>query len=185
MSAESVREAARHGVEVAAHAHGSEGIAAAVRPGRGREYNRSVEGFFPSMTLSKPIAPDPDAHPRRQVTRALLGEIAERLKALADPTRLAILHALDPDGDPGERSVGDLGEVVGTSQANVSKHLGVLRHAGLVKARRDGMNVFYSVADPMAFDVCRIMCDMVERRAHRDLAAVSGTEATAGPGPRA
>jgi len=111
-------------------------------------------------------------HNGRAVTRGLLEEIAERLKALADPTRLAILHALDPDGDPGERSVGDLGEVVGTSQANVSKHLGVLRHAGLVKSRRDGMNVFYSVADRAAFDVCRIMCDIVERRAQRELETV-------------
>ncbi len=114
-------------------------------------------------------------HNGRTVTRGLLEEIAERLKALADPTRLAILHALDPDGEPGERSVGELGELVGTSQANVSKHLGVLRHAGLVKSRRDGMNVFYSVADPTAFDVCRIMCDMVERRAQRELAAINGS----------
>lgn len=124
--------------------------------------------------------PTANAYPDRQVTRALLEEIAERLKALADPTRLAILHALDPDEEPGEHSVGDLGEIVGTSQANVSKHLGVLRHAGLVKSRREGMNVFYSVSEPSAFDVCRLMCDMVERQAQRDLATVNGSE---GVGP--
>ena len=121
-----------------------------------------------------------DATTGAAVSRELLEEIAERLKALADPTRLAILHALDPDGTCDERCVGELGAIVGTSQANVSKHLGVLRHAGLVTARRDGMNVFYSVADSAAFDVCRLMCGVVERRAQRELETLE----TAGTGSR-
>jgi len=141
------------------------------------EYNCSVEGLSEAMTGKTSIDPQSDA-PRGApgtpaISRELLEEIAERLKALADPTRLAILHALDPL-DVDERCVGDLAELVGTSQANVSKHLGVLRHAGLVSARREGMNVFYSAADAAAFEVCRLMCGVVERRAQRDLATLHG-----------
>ncbi len=98
-------------------------------------------------------------------SRELLARIAERLKALAEPTRLSILHALDD----GERSVTELTEVVESSQANVSKHLGVMRKAGVVQARRDGMNVYYSVADPAAFEVCRLMCSALEQQARREL----------------
>jgi ArsR family transcriptional regulator len=102
----------------------------------------------------------------------VLRRIAERLKALADPTRLAVLHSLQE----GERCVGEVAEAVGSSQANVSKHLGVLRKAGLVRSRRDGMNVYYAVADEAAFQVCRLMCGVVERRARRELDDVRSVE---------
>lgn len=102
----------------------------------------------------------------------VLRRIAERLKALADPTRLAVLHSLQE----GERCVGEVAEAVGSSQANVSKHLGVLRKAGLVRSRRDGMNVYYAVADEAAFQVCRLMCGVVERRARRELDDVRSAE---------
>jgi len=93
----------------------------------------------------------------------LLGSIAERLKALADPTRLRLLHELEG----GEVCVGDLAERVGGSQANVSKHLAVLRAAGLVSCRREGMNVCYTVADPSAFALCRQVGDSLARQAGR------------------
>jgi len=41
----------------------------------------------------------------------------------------------------------------------------VLRGAGVVACRRDGMNVCYSVADPSAFEVCRLVCDTLARQA--------------------
>ena len=91
----------------------------------------------------------------------LLTRVADRLKALADPTRLKILHALER----GERNVSDLLAEVGGSQANVSKHLARMRHAGLVEARRDGTSVYYHVSDPTAFAVCRTVCDGLEERA--------------------
>lgn len=95
------------------------------------------------------------------ISEELLGRIAERLKALADPMRLAILHSLES----GERCVGEIVERVKTSQANVSKHLSVLRHAGLVRARRSGMNVYYVIGDPVVFAICRLVCDSLERQA--------------------
>ncbi len=91
----------------------------------------------------------------------LLTRVADRLKALADPTRLRILHALER----GERTVSDLLSDIGGSQANLSKHLARMRLAGVVEARRDGINVFYRVVDPAAFAVCRTVCDSLEARA--------------------
>ena len=93
-------------------------------------------------------------------TRELLARIADRLKALADPTRLAILHALEH----GERNVSDLLEEIGGSQANLSKHLARMRHAGILAARREGTSVYYRVIDPAAFAVCRAVCDALEAR---------------------
>lgn len=98
----------------------------------------------------------------------LLLHIADRLKAIADPTRLRLLHALEE----GELCVGDLVERVAGGQANVSKHLAHLRRAGLVRARREGMHVYYSVGDPVVFRVCRLVCDSLGRQAGRQAADV-------------
>ena len=94
----------------------------------------------------------------------LLTRIAEVLKAMADPTRLKILHSLHN----GERCVSDILDVVGGSQANVSKHLSVLKRAGLVDSRRDGLNVFYRIIDEGVFTICRNVCDSIELRVDRE-----------------
>ena len=97
----------------------------------------------------------------RVPTPELLERIAERLKALADATRLRILHALGG----GEVAVSDLVQQVGGTQANVSKHLAILRRLGVVAARRDGVFVYYRVIDPTALEICRTVCDALESRA--------------------
>jgi len=94
----------------------------------------------------------------------LLTRIAEVLKAMADPTRLKILHSIHN----GERCVSDILAVVGGSQANVSKHLSVLKRAGLVDSRRDGLNVFYRIIDEGVFTICRNVCDSLELRIDRE-----------------
>jgi DNA-binding transcriptional ArsR family regulator len=94
-------------------------------------------------------------------SRELLERIADRLKALADPMRLELLHALEQ----GEKSVGELVAAVDGSQANVSKHLARMRLAGLVAPRREGTNVYYRVVDPAAFAICRTVCDALESHA--------------------
>ena len=98
----------------------------------------------------------------------LLHRIAEVLKAMADPTRLKILHSLHN----GERCVSDILVVVGGSQANVSKHLSVLKRAGLVDCRRDGLNVFYRIIDEGVFTICRNVCDSLEIRVDREHQAI-------------
>jgi DNA-binding transcriptional ArsR family regulator len=66
---------------------------------------------------------------------------------LAEPTRRRILDALRP----GEQSVGDLVDRLGVSQPGVSKHLKVLRDAGLVRVRRDAQRRCYQLApEPLA-----------------------------------
>ena len=71
-------------------------------------------------------------------------EASEFLKALAHEGRLVILcHLVD-----GERSVGELETLLGARQAAVSQQLARLRHEGLVKGRRDGKTIYYSVGDP-------------------------------------
>ena len=94
----------------------------------------------------------------------LLNRIAEVLKAMADPNRLKILHSLHH----GERCVSDILEIVGGSQANVSKHLSVLKRAGLVDCRRHGLNVYYRIIDEGVFTICRNVCDSLELRVDRE-----------------
>ncbi len=98
----------------------------------------------------------------------LLERIADRLKAMADPTRLRILHVLQP----GERCVTDILTEVGGSQANVSKHLSVLKRAGLVDCRREGVNIYYHIDDPTVFAICSTVCDSLERQAVEDKAEI-------------
>jgi DNA-binding transcriptional ArsR family regulator len=62
-------------------------------------------------------------------------------RSLADPTRRAIFERLCRDG---EQTVGALTAQAGISQPAVSKHLGVLKHSGLVRDRRDGRQTHYS-----------------------------------------
>jgi DNA-binding transcriptional ArsR family regulator len=68
-------------------------------------------------------------------------------EVLAEPNRRRILDLLHP----GERSVGDLVDRLGLSQPGVSKHLRVLRDAGLVAVRRDAQRRWYRLrAEPLA-----------------------------------
>ena len=69
---------------------------------------------------------------------------AEVFKALGDPTRRAIFERLVREG---EQTVRALTDHAGISQPAVSKHLGVLKHAGLVRDRPDGRQTHYS-AEP-------------------------------------
>jgi DNA-binding transcriptional ArsR family regulator len=65
----------------------------------------------------------------------------ELFGALADPTRRAIFERLSREG---EQTVRALTDRAGVSQPAVSKHLGVLKHAGLVRDRRAGRQTHYS-----------------------------------------
>ncbi|MGZ8754451.1 MAG: ArsR/SmtB family transcription factor [Acidimicrobiia bacterium] len=80
--------------------------------------------------------------------RASIDEIyrlhANVCKGLGDPKRLLIINALRD----GERSVSDICEELGIPQANISQHLSILRDKGLVKARKDGQRVHYSLSSP-------------------------------------
>lgn len=72
----------------------------------------------------------------------------ERLKVLADATRLAVLELLMD----GPKHVGELAEQLGVEQSLLSHHLRILRDAGLAEAARDGKAVLYRIAPGVAGD---------------------------------
>lgn len=104
------------------------------------------------------------------MTPELLDLVADRFKALAEPARLRILSALRS----GEMAVGELVEETALGPANVSKHLQLLHSLGFVNRRKDGLYVYYTLADKSVFELCDIMCGRLEAEtnARRMLLAV-------------
>lgn len=90
---------------------------------------------------------------------AMAQVIAERFQLLGEPTRIRILDALRD----GPLAVGALTARVGTSQQNVSKHLGLLHRGGLVARERQGTVVRYGIADPSVFTLCEDVCGGIQR----------------------
>lgn len=84
--------------------------------------------------------------------------LAARFKVLAEPMRLKLLNALRD----GEKTVTELVEQTGAGQANVSKHLGLLYRHRLVARRKEGLKVYYRIADPSIFELCELVCDSLE-----------------------
>ncbi|RJR29669.1 MAG: ArsR family transcriptional regulator [Candidatus Latescibacterota bacterium] len=84
--------------------------------------------------------------------------VAKRLKAMADASRLSVLRCLCD----GERSVTELVDATGLAQANVSKHLRVLRDEGLVASRRDRRNVRYRLRSRLPEKICDMICATME-----------------------
>ncbi|CAM2161772.1 Biofilm growth-associated repressor [Paraburkholderia sacchari] len=75
------------------------------------------------------------------------------LKVLANPDRLLLMCRLSQ----GELSVGELEEELGIRQPTLSQQLGLLRENGLVATRREGKNIFYSVASQQALAVMTVL----------------------------
>jgi DNA-binding transcriptional ArsR family regulator len=94
----------------------------------------------------------------QQATAELLELVAGRFRALAEPARLTILHALSG----GERTVSELVEATGLGQGNLSKHLQQLHAGGFVSRRREGLFVYYALADKDVLALCEIMCNRIE-----------------------
>lgn len=84
--------------------------------------------------------------------------IAERFKALAEPGRLRILYTLRA----GELSVSELADEMDSNHARISKHLQQLYKAGFVKRRKEGLSVYYKLADRTVFRLCDLMCSRLE-----------------------
>jgi ArsR family transcriptional regulator len=81
-------------------------------------------------------------------TRRRLSARARVLKALAHPTRLFVVDELSR----GERCVADLQEMIGADMSTVSKHLAVLREAGILADDKRGNQVFYTLRVPCVLD---------------------------------
>lgn len=90
----------------------------------------------------------------------LVDVIAGRFRVLADPMRIKILDQLREGG----ATVKELTEATGSSQQNVSKHLGVLHNAGLVMREKDRNFVRYVCADPGVYELCEQVCGGLRRQ---------------------
>ena len=108
-----------------------------------------------------------------RMDRVALERVARIFSAFADPTRLMIMQELRA----GERSVGQLVEVVGLAQGSVSKQLQLLFDAGLLERRKLGTQVIYSIADDIVISMCEQVCDKLERDARASAAFLIRAEA--------
>src|SRR6266567_4342704 len=86
--------------------------------------------------------------------------IAQRFRALSEPTRIRLLDRLRE----GEATVLELTRIVGTTEQNVSKHLGVLHRTGIVGRRKQGNFSYYSIADEGVFALCEQVCGSLQHR---------------------
>jgi ArsR family transcriptional regulator len=86
---------------------------------------------------------------------ALAEQLAELFKAYSDPSRLRIIATLLDD----ERIVGEIAAIVGISESAVSHHLRGLRQLNLVRGRREGRLVHYSLADEHVSQLYRMGLD--------------------------
>ena len=103
-----------------------------------------------------------------ELDRQSLEKIASFFKVFAEPTRLAILQMLRQ----GPASVNDIVASLSTSQANISKQLKTLYEADLLLREQRGTQVFYSISEPLVFDLCELVCSKLKRRARADSAVV-------------
>ena len=85
---------------------------------------------------------------------------ADFLKSLAHPSRLAIIEYLKNREAP----VGEMVQELGIEQSGLSKHLAVLRQAGILASRQEKANVYYSVKDKDIFSVLRPIAEILRKK---------------------
>jgi DNA-binding transcriptional ArsR family regulator len=85
----------------------------------------------------------------------------EVFKAMADPTRRAILKRLQS----GPLSAGEIGEAFDITPASLSHHFAVLKHADLVRTERRGQYIVYSLNSTVFEDLTRMLLDLFPPRA--------------------
>ena len=82
---------------------------------------------------------------------------ADLCKIFGDSTRLIIISELHG----GEKTVGDLVRILEIPQAVVSRHLGILRHGGVVTPRRQGTSVYYRLSDSRIAKACDLVHEIL------------------------
>jgi ArsR family transcriptional regulator len=95
----------------------------------------------------------------RPLNDEALALVARRFAVLAEPMRLRLIQALFD----GEKNVTSLVDVTGGTQANVSRHLQTLTAAHILGRRKEGLQVFYRIADPTIPKLCELVCGSLEK----------------------
>jgi ArsR family transcriptional regulator len=97
---------------------------------------------------------------------------ADVCKTLANAKRLEILNALrDKD-----MTVSELVERVGALKANISQHLAVMRQKGILATRRDGVNIYYRIANPKVIQACDIMREVLLEQLKKSEKLIKGIQ---------
>lgn len=89
-----------------------------------------------------------------------LAPVADYFKVLSELSRLQVLCSLKS----GSKNVTEIIEETGLGQANISKHLKILAQAGIVSRTPQGVSVYYEIAEPFIFDLCKLVGDRLSLR---------------------
>jgi len=81
--------------------------------------------------------------------------IAEILKAMGHPTRVKILKYLSD----GEKCVKEVWQELGIPQPTVSQHMNMLKNAGIISYRKDGVKTCYKVEDPRVIEIIKLLSE--------------------------
>ena len=106
------------------------------------------------MNLSKNLSP--------KGMDELFSKMANFFNVLSEATRLRIMYSICS----GEKSVSQVVEMSGSSQANVSRHLTALHKAGILHRRKEGVVVYYSIADNHTVEMCQTVCAKIAQDIH-------------------
>ena len=115
------------------------------------------------MVVAMPQTPHP-------LPDDLVELIARRFRVLSEPMRIRLLDVLRVGG----ATVAELQEATGSSQQNVSKHLGVLLQSGIVARRKEGNFARYEIADDSVFALCDQVCGGLRRQLEEIEALLEG-----------
>lgn len=96
----------------------------------------------------------------RALSEEALLLVAQRFSVLAEPMRLRLIQALFD----GEKNVSELVTLTEGTQANVSRHLQTLTTAHILSRRKEGLQVYYKIADPTIPRLCEVVCGAIEKQ---------------------
>ena len=118
--------------------------------------------------MSSLCSPSPMAK-KVPLSEAALELVARRFAVLAEPMRLRLVQALFD----GEMNVNGLVELTGGTQANISRHLQTLTQAHILSRRKEGLQVYYAIADPSIYKLCELVCGSIEKQLAKQTGAFS------------
>lgn len=94
---------------------------------------------------------------QRESIKELFKLQAKVCKTMANPVRMEIIYTLKE----GEKTVSEMVEIIGVTKSNISQHLSVMKGAEMVRSRREGQNIFYSIASTKIIEACSLMREVL------------------------
>ncbi|MEX0588634.1 MAG: metalloregulator ArsR/SmtB family transcription factor [Cyanobium sp.] len=113
-----------------------------------------------------------ESAPGSPPTPELLDELSQFFRLLSEPARLQLLCQLEHHG---AMDVAAFIEATGFSQSHISRQLGQLQRAGLVRYQREGVRLIYEVADPLVHQLCNLVQLRLKQRLEKQLQLLQST----------